>query len=485
MKLRNDTWGGNYICAMFILLPLVMLYLPAMYVTSSVPAYSVVMGAAYLFLLPFALSNIKYYMDYRFFRFLIYFCLWAIFSGLFLVLSGKFQPLYYFTGVFIYLIYNNVLWYLYPSCVFPRIFNLKTLIKACTVAIYLVSFWGLTNYTLNHLFNIDTSAIQDILVSRHLLGERHTRYPGERLSAVFEEPGYMGGFICVNLPIIYKMAETKFKIFKNKYLNKLFKTTFIPLIFITIIFVQSPIWIVFFFLTTFAYIAINRFKYFRNVKTIISTFVICLVLFSSSIIVLQNTKVDLSKTFLNRIRLVTSTFSNFEILIYTEQSLGMRLVSYHMRLLLFLQNPITGTGYKNSERCGLPVLKQLKYDANLPEMISVSDRALTKNDNYMVLNGAILWILLSDLGIIGTFFFFGMVILSILKINQIIKNLPPCLEKNFMEAVRLSYIAIICFSIYDIRLNLPYFWFLFGLTPVFTRYYNRRILDKEKKYVHN
>ena len=469
--LKQNIQNNNLFLLLIILSPIIFLYFPAMYIVSGVPVYSIVIGLAYVFLIPIVLHNIRYYFHFKFFRFLVYFCLWVISSGIFLLILGKFHPISFFTGVFIYLIYNNILWYLYPCAVFPMKFSLKTLIKICTIAVYFICFWGVLNFILNHLFHIDTSCIQNILVSRHMLDQFGSRYQGERLNAVFEEPGFMGGFICINLPIIFKMTETKFKIFKNKFFNMFIKHTFLPLVFITIVLVQSPMWIIIFFITTFVYVSIQKFKYFKNLKTIIKTFIVSLIILASGIIFVQNSKIDISKTFLNRIKIVTNALSSFETLVHAEQSLGQRLISYHIRLKLFIKNPITGTGYKNSERNALPVLDTLNYNAVIPGIIKVTNNAMSENDRYMSLNGAILWILLSDTGLIGTIFFFCFVIFSILKINQIISHIPPSIEKTFMESVKLSYVAILCFSIYDIRLNLPYLWFLFGLTPVFFKYY--------------
>lgn len=75
-------------------------------------------------------------------------------------------------------------------------------------------------------------------------------------------------------------------------------------------------------------------------------------------------------------------------------------------------------------------------------------------------------------GLIGTILFYLFLVLSIKKTNIISSMIHNSLQKQFMLGVKNSYIMIILLSIYDIRSNIAYLWFLLGLTLSFIQYYN-------------
>lgn len=97
---------------------------------------------------------------------------------------------------------------------------------------------------------------------------------------------------------------------------------------------------------------------------------------------------------------------------------------------------------------------------------------MLRKGNFIKVSGAIFWNSLSDTGLIGTLLLYLFMILSVKKLSFIIKKINKGLTRNFIEGVRYSYIIIIVISIYDIRLNFIYIWFLFGLTLSFIQYYN-------------
>lgn len=96
-----------------------------------------------------------------------------------------------------------------------EIFNLKNFIKVLLTAIYTVCIYGLVLYFLNC-----------------------------KLVNLFGNPDNFNGFLCVNLPIFYSTIFSRYKIFRNKYLNYFFKKSFIFIYLLTVIFIQTPIWLI-------------------------------------------------------------------------------------------------------------------------------------------------------------------------------------------------------------------------------------------------
>ena len=450
----------------FIYITLIFLFLPSMYLPGvNIPVYDIIIG----FTLFAILLNIKQILKQKEIlnnypiKLLFYYFIWCVISGLILVILNKFSFFYFLYAVFILLLYNNFSWFLLPVFTIPNIISIKQIKKILLIGIYLICIYGLLVFIFNCLNINILNPIQDIINNRreNLLTTRNL--------SVFEEPGYFGGFLCINLPLIYKTILSEFKLVKNVELNFIIKKTYIFLIWITIFTIKSPIWLLFSLLSTLVYFSK---KIIKLIKKFFILSIVFLVMFVSTSIIFFNS-VPLNETFFYRIIKTAQNMNNIGCLIIAEPSLANRLISYRARLQLLVENPLTGVGYKNSEN----VVKKYFYKKNqyLTQetithiMESYSTKGLIK------INGAILWDTLSNTGLIGFLLLYSFFISSILLLHKIIQNMPFNYERNFFEGVKLCLISIVVYSFYDIRLNFVYFWFLFGLVISFNKYYKKYI----------
>ena len=454
-----------------IYLSLIFLFLPSLYLPGgNIPVYDIIIGITFFTLLLNSKQLIKKFFLLNSYpiKYLFLYIFWCVFSGLILVILNKFDILNYLYSVFILFIYNDLTWFLLPIFTIPNIISINKIKKFLLVGIYVICFYGLLVFIfnslnlniLNHIQDIINNRREDILISRNL--------------SVFEEPGYFGGFLCINLPLIYKTVLSKFRISENIALNFFIKKTYIFLVWITIFTIKSPIWLIFCLLSTLIYFSKNIIKIIK--KSIISFSTSLIILILGCIIFFNN--VNINETFIVRIIKTVQNLNSMESLVIVEPSLANRFISYRARLQLLIENPITGVGYKNTEY----VVKKYFYKNNLP-LTQETILHITKsssNKGQIKINGAILWDTISNTGLVGFILLYAFYISSIISLNKIIKNIEYCSERNFMEGIRMTLVSIVLFSFYDIRANFVYFWFLFGLAIAFNEYY-RRYIDYWRK----
>ena len=449
----------------FILFSMLFLFLPAFYLPSTnIPIYDIVIGfviVAFIFLYPRYFSlNIKRLFKYIHFKILLLFIAWVFFIGILFVILGCYYISHFLYATILLCFYNNFLWYIYPVLVFPKFFSIKFLIKFLFLGIYIVCVYGLLCF----LFNV--LGIDILNYIQNFINNRREEIVTLRVLSVFEEPSAMGGFICVNLSMLYKLIFSKCKIFNNNYLNIIVKRTYLIILILTIVCIQSPIWLPIFGVITGIHFSKSIINFIKKNFVVFGaiSFLFLSILFLNFIRIAQ---IDVSRTVLNRIVVVTRTFSNWDAFVLSEGSLANRILSYYLRIKVWQKSPITGVGYKNTEY-------------NLDHAINNSTLTLTKETNFYVadsynrkgyipINGSILTMLLSDTGVIGTLLYFIFVILNIRIINRILKSDKDKtgIEYSFKQGIRNSYISIIALSLYSININIIYFWFLYGLTNVF------------------
>ena len=438
-----------------------------MYIPGTViPVYDIIIGVTFFFLLipgknKNIISNIFSYKKYLFYRILLIFVLWVLLSGMISIFIGYYNFFYALYAILILFLYNDLLWFLYPSVIFPKFLSVQALIKIFIIGISIICIYGLLSYGFEILNVPILKPINYIVNNRRLDGEG-LGLVSNRLLSVFEEPGYLGGFLCINLPIIYSVIMTKSNIFNKYYLNIFYKKFLVPLIWLTIILTKSPIWLIFSIIVSIIFFRKIIIKKFNKISII----VLMLLPFIFLTIQLFYTKVDLSDTYLTRIKKTLLSFGNFDSFVSQEESLANRVLSYIVRVKVFLKYPITGAGYKNTEYCA----REIYHSLGFPLTIETVNSLNIYNGKKMHMNGAIFWDTLSDTGLVGAVLYYTFLILLIKKCNTILKFLPTSVEKSFIAGVKNSYIIIICLSFYDIRPNFHYFWFLYGLTICFIKY---------------
>lgn len=450
----------KFITNCLIISPLFFLFLPSFFIPFiGIPVYDIVISISLLVLFIYykkSYSILYSCTKYRFFRILLFLSLWIILSGLFLVITGQYRIDVYLFSVFLWFLYNNLTWYIYPAIVFPNLFPLKKVINILLIGIYIICVYGLIQYLTSKAGIPIFDWLQNIIVNRRSAEWTDLAVlNGKRLYSVFEEPGYFGGFLCTNLPLIYTIINSKYKLFKNIYLNYFIKKSYIPIIWITIFCIKSPIWIILSLVVTSVY-------YYKRIIRNLKIFIVFILIFSISftLIMLYVKSSDISDTFMNRIQKVAGCIKNPTQMVVEEPSLFNRIIHYKARIDLFKNYPITGIGYKNAEYHSYNLI----LHSNLPLTLETQKALQNEHGGKIGMNGAMFWNLLSDTGIVGFILFYSFLILSIIKLTQILNFLPKSLEKTFIIGLQKSYITLIMLSFYDLRLNVVYYWFLFGLT---------------------
>ncbi len=452
---------------------LLFLFLPSFYLPdTNVPVYDIVIALPFIlfmFLLPKDIrSNICKLSRYIHFKILLLFIFWVFFVGILFVILGKYYISHFLYATLLLFFYNNISWYIFPCLNFPNFFSLRFLIKFLFLGIYIICIYGLLVYLFNLLGLNILDYIQDII------NNRREEIVTLRVLSVFEEPSAMGSFMSINLPILYTLSLSKFKIFKNNILNIFIKRTYIPLIIVTVLCIQSPMWLILILIITTIY-------FLKQILRFLKKYFIYIVIFVSvSFLTLQftnNKNLDITDTFLNRIVKVVTVLGNWDSIVIADPSFANRISNYYARTKLWQEYPITGVGYKNTEY-NIRSIFYNKMKITLTKETNNSISESYQKGGYVLVNGSILWILLSDTGFVGTILFFLFLLFSINKLNKIIKKVSSSLYRDFMIGLSKSIITLICISVYSININTVYIWFLLGVTNVFVLYFDKLYIER-------
>ena len=264
---------------------------------------------------------------------------------------------------------------------------------------------------------------------------------------------------------------SKYKIFDNKYLNKLTKILAIPLFWVCLILTKSPIWLVFCLLLTGIYFAKNIIAFIIKhfIKFSIAFVLIC------ACIMLFLSKINTSDTYLNRIYVALQTFKNFEIFIFAEPSLATRVLSYYYTFKVFLANCILGVGLGNAKYYTLTQI--LNHPMPLTyEFHSRLNNILILRESKMGLNGSLFFDILSDTGIIGFVLFYYFLIKNYLWEKKL-KLYYTGIYYLFLDGISKGTLAYIFISIYDINYLTLFIWFFFGMGLIFYPINNKNKLS--------
>ena len=290
----------------------------------------------------------------------------------------------------------------------------------------------------------------------------------KRLSSVFAEPGWLGGFIFLNFPIIYNCCLSPYKIFKNNTINYLIKKTLIPLAWLNILFTFSPIWLIFCLLQI---IIIFRKKITQSILNIKFFGYASTILLSLSLIIFMIFKLSNIKLEYNQIERITKTIismASFETFVIVEPSLASRIVSYINLIRLFLDNWPLGVGLNNSRSLIIDIFQTSPVPMTM-ENLNNYKNAL--NTGKMQINSSILYLLLAETGVIGTFLFYLFIYKNIKYIKYINCKLDNSIITIFSKGIEGSLFAFLVYTIYDGLIANPYIWFMFGMVISYYSYY--------------
>ena len=315
--------------------------------------------------------------------------------------------------------------FIYFICILDKYISLKKFIKIFLFLLWIDLIIVFFAY-IGQFFNI--SIINDLFDffanARHLstkygaIDMQASLYEANnlpRLDNLFEEPAMYAQFLFLCLPIIYAFSNTKLKIFKNVVFNKIFKITFIPFCWISIILTLSPIFLILSLLITIIYYWKSIFIFTKKYLIFIFTCMFGLILYIKTI--------DFSDTYIARIINIMLNVRSFNDFILIEPSLATRVISYINIFAIFLKNPLLGVGMGNISNASIMYPQFLNSPVPFTSEIIFKTQMLLKTENKVFLNVNFLYTLLAEIGIIAASFFIYFYYLLIKKIYIIRKNI--------------------------------------------------------------
>ncbi len=464
----------NKFIKIFYIATLSFLFLPAFAFILNARSYRIFFIFLLSFFIFFIMTHLKtfyvgVYQLYRKtpFKYFIYFLLYIIISTFILCILHIYNPIsaisYLFQFIFLYILPC----YLLSGFFIPKYFNINKFIKFFLIVLFLIFLFGIIEY-IGKIFNISF-----IINIQHFLANERTLLTDEnrilkRLSSVFAEPGWLGGFIFLNFPIIYNCCLSPYKIFKNNTINYLIKKTLIPLAWLNILFTFSPIWLIFCLLQI---IIIFRKKITQSILNIKFFGYASTILLSLSLIIFMIFKLSNIKLEYNQIERITKTIismASFETFVIVEPSLASRIVSYINLIRLFLDNWPLGVGLNNSRSLIIDIFQTSPVPMTM-ENLNNYKNAL--NTGKMQINSSILYLLLAETGVIGTFLFYLFIYKNIKYIKYINCKLDNSIITIFSKGIEGSLFAFLVYTIYDGLIANPYIWFMFGMVISYYSYY--------------
>lgn len=395
------------------------------------------------------------------FRYLIYFIAYLFISAVILCVfklsEGVHSIVYLLQLVFLYVIPS----FLLSAYFISHKLKLKNYIKFYFIALFCIFIFGLIEFFFGKVLHIEfVNAIQRFLANeRNLEALNVDRYAG-RLASVFAEPGWLGGFIFLNFPIIYKCCLSKFKIFKHKSLNTVIKKFMIPLAWSNILLTMSPIWLVLCFLQ--AMVVFRKFvvKILFSLKTLIFLIISLLLGFLLLLVLLTVPENSIEISQIMRITEVLGNVFDFEAFLEAEPSLGSRIVSYYAQIKIFLSHFLIGTGLGNSKYYAADAIIKYNIPMTVENFVEFEKSGRT---GQMHINTSALYTLLAETGIVGTFLYYLFIVKSADMVKKITLNTDFSLIRDFGDGLGISLFLYIFMTFYDTMLTVPYNWFFFGL----------------------
>lgn len=424
----------------FAFLPVFVFYYAA---NRTIPFFMIIVAIiffSFLFIFPKFLFKTLTELYYQTpFKCLLYFFIYIIISSTICYFCGYYntltQLLMAITGGFLL---RCIFVYIYPSLVIKFI-PLRKIIKFFMVVYFCIFIWGLLEF-IGAKYNISIINKLVYFFSNYkaedlsIVIESHSGIP--RIRSVFQEAGFLSKFIAINLPIIYDVSLSRYKILNNNILNFILKKSLISLTWICIILTQSPIFLIINIIIT---ILIFRKKILIILKKhyISATIVFLSILIVGIFIGVSDQNIT-NENFLIRITNVIKAIPEmtFEKLIEVEPSLATRIVCYTILFLVFLKHPIFGIGFLNRGT----LLHSYMTSSSIPLTPELITR-FSRFNTATVVNLTTLTELLSTTGIFGFIFYCIFMINTIKQLNKV-KHKFYGLEYVFVNALKNSILTL-------------------------------------------
>lgn len=462
-----------------IFINLILLFLPSFcfiigsqFIPVYIPTILCVLFLLAIFYHKQLISNVLYFYRKTPFKYLAIFFIWSIITIIFSIVKGKFFIGGFITGTLGGLICSVMLPCLFTLFITPKYINTKTFIKFLYFFFWFVFLLGILDFIIFY-FNIPVlkEAITIFSNKRLLMYDITdiTRvFVGNlpRARSIFDEPSYLGYFIFVVSPIVYEWTLNKFRMFQNKYLNLLIKSTIIPFMWTSLILTQSPIFLIFNIAFSSFYFLVIKKGYKKIVKHLLPISISLILI--STIAIYFISKIDFSTTYLNRILLVVQNIKSFEDFIMVEPSLGTRIIVMINAIQMGLNNILFGVGYGNMSYL-------------IANQLSQSTLPMTGElQNFILLNlttppTMIFTKIFSETGAIGIILFYYF-LYDIFKKLNIIKKKDYIHQSFIINGLLLFIIVFFCSSFYGSILHQPYIFIIIGfiITIIYTSIKNER-----------
>lgn len=469
-----------------ITLPLILYFFPAFVFfigeKSFFPYLIIIVPIALFFILITnkneLFQQISFLYKYTPFKYFIFLYVWATITGVVAVFCGYYTFARFFSYVIIGFVLRALLIYFYPQVVVPRYFSLKSLIKMFMAAYLFIFFWGIFEF-IGAYFHIDVinslvSFVSNIRGTQaSIIISQNTNLP--RIRSVCMEPGTLGLFIAVNLPIIFHLALSKFKIFQYSLINMLAKRTLIPLAVTCLFLSQSPIYLIICLLISLCFFRKSILKFFKlHYKSILIFIIISLTI----VTFFQDFLVSAlpQKFFIRIVKFFNDFFSfNAEKIIYSDPSLATRIVNNLNQFVLFLKHPVFGIGFGNN---GNLLIEQFMHSpvALSPEM----ELHLQRGDSSLIITTNAMYYFLHKTGFIGFLLYCIFMVKCIICSQKLIKYFYG-IEKIFVVALYKSLTIMFIISIlYNQSFQDQYLFFLTALVGslITIVFYKRKTLKE-------
>lgn len=385
------------------------------------------------------------------------FILWIILSGLILIVLGK-TSLKITGGHILTGIVYSVIFPLFYGFFITKEIGAKNIIKILLIALYGMLLFGIFDFL---IFYFDIMPLKKIywffVNSQHLRSDSLPRtillFGVPRVRSTFQEPCVYVYYLAILLPFIYYFVNSKYKLLKNKYINNLIKKSFIPFVWINILFTFSPIGIIMSIISTILY-------YLKTMKiNIRKIFIIfCFGLLISGLLFVLATKTIIGEKILSRILSISYIFTDFEKFALIEGSLATRLVYYINCFIIGFKNIILGTGWGH---LGIDLTNQL-IKSPLPLTMENIDIFFVKGIDTTSFVESFACCIFGATGFIGFALFYSFVF-NLYKKLIIIKKYVLKLDKTFCSIFILYLTLFIIFSFYESYIYYQYYWLIFGI----------------------
>lgn len=306
----------------------------------------------------YLINHFIFLCKYTPFLYLFLFYIWSIFTIVISIIKGFFVFSGFLTGFVGGLTFSVLLTFFTTYIILKKNYlDLKDIIKFLTIFYFFIFILGLIQYIGNKLdidlitnfvsfFNNKRSIFRGQDASLFLL--KH------RIQSIFDEPGAFGEYIYSQLPIIYSISLSKYKIFYNKFENIFIKRMLIPLAIINLVLTLSPISLIFTFIVTIIYF------YKFIIKSVKKYYLLIIITFflSLGVIFLIPQFINLEETYIKRIIVSMPNLFHIDTLIVVEPSLATRIINYIILTKIGLTNFIFGVGYGSISNIFIDSLKQ-------------------------------------------------------------------------------------------------------------------------------